>query len=151
MLSAARSGQTHYLSAGLHHAFEPRGLVAEPLRSRYLVAAEIGRGAYGTVFRGACLQSGRAVAIKRLSLRPPKGWNGRGENPVRALVRAEVAILRELREARLISPYISLNLAISPYYLAILRELREARHIVRLLDYVEDARSSALVMELLLP
>ena len=91
------------------------------------------------------------MAIKRLSLRPPKGWNGRGENPVRALVRAEVAILRELREARLISPYISLNLAISPYYLAILRELREARHIVRLLDYVEDARSSALVMELLQP
>ena len=69
-------------------------------RSRYLVGAEIGRGAYGTVFRGTCLQSGRAVAIKRLSLRPPKGWNGRGENPVRALVRAEVAILRELREAR---------------------------------------------------
>ena len=124
VLSAARSGQTHYLSAGLHHAFEPRGLVAEPLRSRYLVAAEIGRGAYGTVFRGTCLQSGRAVAIKRLSLRPPKGWNGRGENPVRGLVRAEVAILRELREAR---------------------------HIVRLLDYVEDARSSALVMELLQP
>ena len=31
VLSAARSGQTHYLSAGLHHAFEPRGLVAEPL------------------------------------------------------------------------------------------------------------------------
>ena len=35
------------------------------------------------VFRGRCLQSGRAVALKRLSLRPPKGWSGRGENPVR--------------------------------------------------------------------
>ena len=95
VLSAARSGHAHYLTVGAHHAFEPRGLVAEPLRSRYLVGAEIGRGTYGTVFRGRCLQSGRAVALKRLSLRPPKGWSGRGENPVRGLVRLEVAILRE--------------------------------------------------------
>ena len=62
VLSAARSGHAHYLTVGVHHAFEPRGLVAEPLRSRYLVGAEIGRGTYGTVFRGRCLQSGRAVA-----------------------------------------------------------------------------------------
>ena len=58
--------------------------------------------------RGRCLQSGREVALKRLSLEPPKGWLGRseGSNAVRQLLREEVSILRELREA---SPHATPN------------------------------------------
>ena len=117
---AIRTGFQQYLLPGTMHAFEARGLVA--LRDRFAVEDEIGRGAFGVVYRGRCLQSGRAVAIKKVSLLPPRGWRGAGANPVREMLLEEVSILRSVR---------------SP-------------HVVSLLNYVEDGCGhGCLVMELL--
>ena len=60
---AERTDLPQYRTPGMHFFFEPRGLVK--LRGRYSIGNEIGRGCYGTVYRARCLQSGRAVAIKR--------------------------------------------------------------------------------------
>ena len=38
------------------------------LRDRYTIGRELGRGTFGTVYLGRCLQSGKPVAIKRVSL-----------------------------------------------------------------------------------
>ena len=117
---AAKTRVPQYLVPGTMHSFEPRGLVT--LRDRYVMDHEIGRGTFGTVFKGRCLQSGRTVAIKKVSLLPPRGWRGSGANPARAQVLEEVAILREVR---------------SP-------------HVVSLLNFLEDGGThGCLVMELL--
>jgi hypothetical protein len=116
---AARTMLPQYLVPGdTVFVFEARGLVS--LRDRYSVGSEIGRGRHGTVFAGRCLQTGRAVAIKKMPLQ------GRattpGKNPVREKVREEVDILREVR-----SPYV-----------------------VELLNYIEEGiGTGCLVMELL--
>ena len=122
--AVSHTGIARYLSPGARHAFEPPGLLTQALRCRYAIGEEL-CGTYGAVTRGRCLQSGREVALKRLSLEPPKGWLGRseGSNAMRQLLRDEVSILRELREA-------------SP-------------HVVQLLDYVEEAHCGCLVLELL--
>ena len=51
---------------GCAHAFEPRGAVA--FRERVLLGDERGRGAFGVVYQGRCLQSGRRLAIKQVKL-----------------------------------------------------------------------------------
>ena len=87
---AARADLPLYLCPGVMHAFEPRGLVT--LRDRYSIGKEIGHGSFGKVYRGRCLQSGRTVAIKRVSLLR-----------VREQVQEEVAILREVRCPHVVS------------------------------------------------
>ena len=115
---ATRTNNAAYRTPGTRFAFEPRGLVT--LRDRYAIGGEIGRGHFGTVFSARCLQSGRAVAIKKVPLIGRGTMPGR--NPVRARVHAEVEILLEVR-----SPYI-----------------------VELLNYVEEGPCmGCLVMELL--
>ena len=69
----------------------------------FAVEDEIGRGAFGVVYRGRCLQSGRAVAIKKVSLLPPRGWRGAGANPVREMLLEEVSILRSVRSPHVVS------------------------------------------------
>jgi len=86
---AARTNLNEYTLPGCMHAFEPRGLVA--LRDRYTMGQEIGRGAFGVVCRGRCLQSGRLVAIKHVSLLL-----------ARERVRAEVEIMREVRHPHVV-------------------------------------------------
>ena len=63
---AVRTLLPEYRLAGAVHAFEPVGAVS--LRDRYNLGRELGRGTFGTVFHGRCLQSHRAVAVKRVSL-----------------------------------------------------------------------------------
>ena len=87
---AARAALSLYLCPGVMHAFEPRGLVT--LRDRYSVGKEIGRGSFGKVYRGRCMQTGRMVAIKRVSLLR-----------VREQVQEEVSILREVRSPHVVS------------------------------------------------
>ena len=107
VICAARSGIARYLSPGARHAFEPPGLLAQPLRCRYAVGEELRRGTYGAVLRGRCLQSCREVALKQLALKPAQGGTGQRDSPTRQMLREdvhrEVAILRELREA---SPHV---------------------------------------------
>lgn len=115
---AERTDLPQYRTPGMHFSFEPRGLVK--LRGRYSIGNEIGRGCYGTVYRARCLQSGRAVAIKKVML--VGGATTAVRNPVRERVLREVEILREVR-----SPYV-----------------------VELLDYIEEGLGmGCLVMELL--
>ena len=81
---AAQSGLPEYSLPGVVHAFEPPGLVT--LRCRYSLGRTLGRGSFGMVYQGASLQTGRAVAVKRVSLLF-----------VRDQVRTEAEILREVR------------------------------------------------------
>merc|ERR1740139_2040879 len=83
VICAARSGIARYLSPGARHAFEPPGLLAQPLRCRYAVGEELRRGTYGAVLRGRCLQSCREVALKQLALKPAQGGTGQRDSPTR--------------------------------------------------------------------
>jgi hypothetical protein len=86
---AARSGLPEYSLPGVVHAFEPRGLVT--LRCRYSLGKALGRGSFGLVYAAASLQTGRAVAVKRVSLLF-----------VREQVRREAEILREVRRPHVV-------------------------------------------------
>lgn len=115
---AARTNRSEYLLPKQVFVFEEPRLVS--LRDRYSIGREIGRGRYGAVFSGRCLQTGRAVAIKKVRL--VGAGTTMGRNPVREAVHEEVAILREVR----------------------------SRHVVALLDYLEEGvGTGCLVMELL--
>jgi len=94
VVNASCASRTHlpqYLIPGTMHAFEPRGAVS--VRDRYQVGREIGRGAYGTVLAGRCLQSGRPVALKRVRLLLA----------AREHLHEEVAILREVRSPHVVA------------------------------------------------
>ena len=86
---AARSGLPEYWLPGVVHAFEPRGLVT--LRCRYSLGKALGRGSFGMVYQAASLQTGRAVAVKRVSLLF-----------MREQVRSEAEILREVRHPHVV-------------------------------------------------
>ena len=86
---AARSGLPEYALPGAVHAFEPRGLVT--LRCRYSLGKALGRGSFGMVYQAASLQTGRPVAVKRVSLLF-----------VREQVRGEAEILREVRHPHVV-------------------------------------------------
>ena len=88
---AVRSGLPEYALPGVVHAFEPRGLVT--LRCRYSLGKALGRGSFGMVYQAASLQTGRAVAVKRVSLLF-----------VREQVRSEAEILREVRHPHVLRP-----------------------------------------------
>ena len=119
---AKRTGMTVYLRPKTVHAFERSSLLM--LDDRYAVSGVLGKGTFGTVVRGRCLQSGRAVAIKRVSMVQHRSSTGRicCSMLMRALVSEEVSILRQLRG----SPYV-----------------------VQLLNYVETPSEGCLIMELL--
>ena len=81
-----------YGRRGCVHAFEPRGVVA--FRERYVLGEEIGRGAFGVVYGARSLQSGRAVAVKRVQLSHVRQ---------RERVREEVHIMRAVRHPHVVA------------------------------------------------
>ena len=84
-----RTNLPEYSISGVIHSFEPRGIVS--LRDRYALGKLLGEGTFGRVWSARCLQTGRAVAVKRVSLLF-----------VREQVREEVAILREVRHPHVV-------------------------------------------------
>jgi calcium/calmodulin-dependent protein kinase I len=80
------TGEQRYrtpLPATEHHSFEDP--MAVQLADRYAIGKELDRGAFGTVFEAACLQTGERVAIKVLNMPTAD---------LRAKVREEVAVMR---------------------------------------------------------
>lgn len=87
---AVRFGRAEYLQPGCMHAFEQIG--AAVCGERYMQGTELGRGSFGVVREGRCLQSGRKVAIKEVSLIKHK-----------QSVHMEVSILREVQHPHVVS------------------------------------------------
>ena len=95
---AIRAKRRQYLVPGAVHAFEPRGVVT--LRDRYRVGEALHHGTFGTTFRGCCLQTGRAVAIKKVRLLEQPHMSA---SAARNAVRYEVTILREISSPHVVA------------------------------------------------
>lgn len=89
---ALRTRLPCYELLGCVHSFEARGVAS--FKERVAIGSELGRGAFGTVYQGRCLQLGRPVAIKQVRLLNQER---------RERMAVEVAIMRSVRHPHVVA------------------------------------------------